>query len=443
MQGMRWALVLRVLNAVALLVINMLLTRIMSPEDVGLYFLVMSMVMMLTYLGSFGLHLAVVRLVAEALGKQLPGRARQIVRKVFFLSGANVIVFGAASLFGGLAFINNEYYHSEGVERNIPLIVGWVVAWSMQMNFAEILRGLDDIKSAVFFRKTASSLPILGFLVFLALSSGSTTFENVLVGVVGCWTASSLLAALVMVRKVARLKGEGEVGYREIVALSLPLGITSLFTLGMEQADIWILGTTGQMDDVAVYGAVVRLLRQVLFPLFIITATIQPVIARLHAQERIQQLERILRGTATAAMLMGVMMFVWVCILGKWTLITLFGEHYGAGESILIILAVGTMFRMIDGTNWMALMMMRGERVTMMLSIAYTVAVIVLGIVVVPVYGPIGMAWVMAGTSAIRCLLHALFIYFRTGMVPLPTFDPRVIWELVAIRSGQRHSQSE
>lgn len=436
--GTGWAFFLRVLNAGAVLAVNMLLTRILSPEDVGLYFLVLSLVSLLTYLSSFGLHLAVVRLVAEALAKKLSGRARSLVYRVLGLSLANGCLVFLVMVGGGMHLVNELFYKSEGLERSILLASLWVLTWALQMNVAEIFRGLHDIKFAVLFRRLFSSGCFLLFLLFCLYDATGITFDTVLWGTVGSWVTSSAVSLILCFGKTRSLKGEGRSSYGEIIGLAWPLGFTSLFTLGMAQADIWILGAIGPLDNLAVYGVVVRLLRQVLFPLFVITATIQPLIAGLYTEGRKSELQDVLRGATTVATGVGIGVLLWVFFFGEWTLVVLFGEYYATGNMLLLILSVGTLFRMIDCSNQMTLMMTGHERVAMMLSLLYTLSVVFGGILVVPIYGVIGMSVVMAMTSMLRCILHSYFVKRQTGLLTMPCLNPKTAIEIIRLRRGQQ-----
>lgn len=438
-RGTSWAFFLRVLNAVMLLIVNVLMTRILSPEDVGLYFLVMSIVSFVTYLSSFGLHLAVVRLLAESLATGLHGHARDIVKKIMTLGVGNGALVFCLMAFGGLEMINRWFYQSDGLNRSVFLISLWVLVWAMQMNISEMFRGFNDIKLAVLFRRLFPNACFAVFLVILFVGRGEATFEAVLWGSVGSWLTSCCFSLLLSFRKTRSLNGGGgDVRYREIVNLAWPLGVTSLFTLGMKQADIWILGAVGQLDDLAAYGVSVRLLRQVVFPLFVITATIQPLMASLYAKGDLAKLQKMLRASSTIAAGIGILVFLWVLVLGEWTLSVVFGAFYASGATIFLILSVGTLFRMVDGSNQMTLMMTGNERLTMYLSAVYTAFIVAGGVFVVPTHGAVGMAWVMACTSMLRCLMHVFFLKRKTGMLILPSFNPKWIGELIRFRHSRR-----
>lgn len=439
-RGVSWTFGVRAVNAVVLLIVNALMTRILKPEDVGLYFLAMSMVTFATYISSFGLHLAVVKLLAESLAKNMHGRARNIVKKVMFLAAGNGTIVFFIMAFGGLEYINRLFYDSDKLSQSVILISLWALAWAMQMTLSEIFRGFHDIKLAVIFRRFMPNACFFLFLVGLMVGNWDASYELVFYGSVASWVSSCCVSTLLSIKKTQQLKiEEGDVPFREILKLAWPLGFASVFTLGMMQADIWILGSLSHLDDLAIYGVVVRILRQVIFPLVAITATIQPLIVSLYTDGNINKLQTMLRATSTVTAGIGLLVLIWALVLGEWTLAFVFGPHYASGAGIFVILSVNTLFLMIDGSNQMALMMMGFERLTMWLSGFYAASVIMGGILFVPRYGAVGMAWVMTGTSLLRCFLHAYFLWRRTGITTLPSLD--IKWIIELIRSNRSPSK--
>ena len=75
-----------------------LLARMLSEQELGAYFLALSIVSLGAVVGSLGLPKTVVGLVAENVGVGRPGCARRMIRTVLGLG-----VFGALGIYGQLA----------------------------------------------------------------------------------------------------------------------------------------------------------------------------------------------------------------------------------------------------------------------------------------------------------------------------------------------------
>ncbi len=139
--GGAWALSSKVMLAIVGLVINALLTRLLTPQEVGAYFLTLTLVGCASMLAQFGLDHAVVRLIAESLGLKKFLRARKAIFKALLLLSCGIITL-ALVLFCGLGdFLATRLFNSSIISEVIDLTVIWFVAVAFQGVIAEIFRG--------------------------------------------------------------------------------------------------------------------------------------------------------------------------------------------------------------------------------------------------------------------------------------------------------------
>jgi len=87
LKGGAWAFAGKVVTALSGLAISALLARLLTPEEMGAYFLTFSLVSVAAIVAQLGLTQTVVRLVAESMGTDRPGRARQSVILALRLAG--------------------------------------------------------------------------------------------------------------------------------------------------------------------------------------------------------------------------------------------------------------------------------------------------------------------------------------------------------------------
>jgi hypothetical protein len=85
LSGSAWASGGRIGGAMLGIVTNGLLARLLSPQELGAYFLALSIVSLGAVLGSMGLPKTVVRLVAENMGLDRSGRTLRAIRTVLGL----------------------------------------------------------------------------------------------------------------------------------------------------------------------------------------------------------------------------------------------------------------------------------------------------------------------------------------------------------------------
>ena len=119
--GIAWTLFLKVVGVLSVLLVNALLARMLSTEELGAYFVITSIVMFGAILARLGLRQAVVRLVAEAVAENLPGKIRSLLGIVF-----GVIVVGIILVIALLtipAATGNQY--SKDLKKIIALSVAF------------------------------------------------------------------------------------------------------------------------------------------------------------------------------------------------------------------------------------------------------------------------------------------------------------------------------
>jgi O-antigen/teichoic acid export membrane protein len=71
------------------------------------------------------------------------------------------------------------------------------------------------------------------------------------------------------------------VGLREILSVSWPMWVTNITLFVGTQTDIWIVGAFRSQEEVAIYGAAVKLVLMVALPLQIVSTVVPPLITEM------------------------------------------------------------------------------------------------------------------------------------------------------------------
>src|SRR5687768_15896805 len=109
--GGAWALGGRMAQALTALATNALLARLLSPQELGAYFLAFSVVMLGSMVGSLGANYAVVRFVAESMGLNHFGRARHAVSVMCVVGVFGALGSGSLYLLSG-GVLANKLFHA-------------------------------------------------------------------------------------------------------------------------------------------------------------------------------------------------------------------------------------------------------------------------------------------------------------------------------------------
>lgn len=420
------------LGAILGLVVNGLLARLLTHNELGAYFLVFSMATIGAQLANLGMERAVVRMVAAGLGTGQPGRARAAARWAFTFSAIGCLTLAGALIIGLGDFLARHVYHSELVAGAIVFAAGWVIATALQALVAETFRGFQRFWLATLF--SGLFVDVLSVLVFGALWLGHhhASLRNVLLLTIGVTGLSLLVGGGILARKVMALGREGSLRAREMFSVAWPLLMVNILTFMVGTGvDLWVLGAFRPHSEVALYGAAYRLVFFVATPFIIASQVVPPIIAELHARGEKEHLERSLREVATLAGIPASMVLIAFLFFGGPIMGFVYGSFYSQGAVVLAILSTARLYAVVTGNSGALLMMTGHQRTMMTITAVSAVVAIALELVLVQRFGMVGVA---VGTLIAQTLQNSLQLWFgkrRLGIWTHAQFSLRPLRELI------------
>ena len=412
LSGGIWVVAGKILGGPVVVVTNMLLARVLSPAELGAYFLAFSLVTVCATVAPLGANRAVVRFVAEAIGLNRPAVARGAVRHAIMLGIGGSLVL-ASAIYSGLGeWLAREVVHSQELADASDLVAAWIVPATMTLLIAEIFRGFHDLRWATLHGGLLGSLLTLLIVVALHLNGVPMTLR-VVVGVSFTATVLGVLVAvLTLHRRVRKLPSPAaDRSLLGMLRVSLPLCVTTAIVLLLQQADIWLVGAFESSQDVAIYGAAARLMFIVSVPLFMVNAVIQPMVAEYYSQRRLDELQKLMRVAATVAAMPALAALACAIVFAAPGLRLLYGDTYMAGAGVLVVLALGQMVNVWTGSCGIFLMMTGHERTLMTLTALTGFVTVALMAALV---GPFGILGVAIG-SALGVSLQNAVLWFAAG----------------------------
>jgi O-antigen/teichoic acid export membrane protein len=389
-----WALTGKVVTMLSAFLANVLLARVLSPHDLGAYLLAFSIVWVGGIFG-LGVGQATVRFIAENVELRQLGRARRMLAITLGIGSLGAAGLGVVYLWLG-GFAASEIFHAPALAAANGLVAGWILVMALQMLLAEGFRGFHDIRLATIFGGLGSGVLLTISLAFLLLVRDQVNLSTVLLSGVGSTTVSVMLAVWLLNRKIALLPSlQGVASYTQIgsvTRVALPILVTNLAFFALSSADLWILGAFQPQQEVAIYGTAARMVLLVAAPILVINSVVPSTIAEMYAQQRIQELQRVLRITAALASVPAFLLIVIFLLVGGPILGLAFGDYYSKGVMILILLSIGMLVNVWVGACGMVLLMTGHQALAMAIAVASTIVMIVIGLIVVDPYGATGVA---------------------------------------------------
>lgn len=413
--GGTWALIGRSAMVLGSFTINILVVRLLPPDQVGIYFLLVSAVASAVVLGQFGLKKVAVRLISSHLATEQTSLAAQIALKclklgfVASLVVASLFSIGATSVFELLFDVNV----SMGI---ITLGAIWVFFRAMKEIIGETFRGYQLIREASLFSGASEQL-VYAFLLIVLLSGivDPTLFSVTASGAIAA-IISMMMAGRLLYVKMSPIPYATDKEPPRIVRMALPFFVSGTVLFIFAQIDIWTLGATQTKEEVAVYAAAKRLLFSIFIPLSIINDVLPPLISELFEKQQLEKLENMLRGVALMAaipamIILGVFVLAAESILGF-----VYGNYYRAGADVLIILSVGQAVNVLVGSCSNVLAMTGHQTLVMRVNLATGLLTVTGCIILAHVAGAIGVAVIIATTIAGQNLVMLVLAKRKTGV---------------------------
>ena len=423
-RGGGWVIVAKVAGLFSTLVGNAILSRILSPADLGVYYLLFSLINLTNFAAPLGLNRAVVKFLSENLALGDYARARNLLRKGLLIGDTSVLAFSM----GLLVF---RYTPPGGVVlASIPggriMLLGMVSAFFMSTSTlrGEAFLGMKNYRDAVLHRTMLQNLFFISEVAAVWLSGIRVTLDAVLL----LLAASTLLDYLIASYKVWRWEniasglhvprnGEagtfaGDVSWREILKISLPLWGTTIATFVLAQFPLWYLDWWQGMTDVALFGVAMVIKRMIFrFPSEFVVSVIPPLVAGEYAVGNKQKVEKLVRLGASFGFGSTLLSVIAFAAWGRAVLSSLFGVFYSQAYPLVLVLAVGELVNAWAGAIGVVLMMTAYQRVILKISLLTVFLGLCVGYLGVVRWGSMGMAWAASLSLALYNVLMVVFLY--------------------------------
>jgi O-antigen/teichoic acid export membrane protein len=409
------------------IVTNGLLARLLSPQELGAYFLALSIVSLGAVVGSMGLPKTVVRLVAENMGLDRSGRTRRAIRTVLGLGVLGTVGISLAYLLAGdLVGELFQPQYSSLLVGVTGLIAGWMAIAVVQEITAETFRGFHDIRLATLLGGLATAgksgglimrVVLLDILALLWVRSGETSLATVLLVCIGSGSVSVVLSLWLLYDKVSLLgssegaEDEEPVSAKEVLDDAIPFLAIALTSFVLLSADVWILGALGSLEEVGIYGAASRLVTFVAMPLLIVNLVLPPLVAEMYAQGQTGRLERTLRTFSTLAGIPSLLVLIVFMLLGGPILGLVYGKpiyHSDTAVLVLLILSAAKLTAVWSGSCGLVLQFTGHQRSMLRVSVLTSPLFFVVAILATQRYGPVGVACAAGATTALQNVIMVL-----------------------------------
>lgn len=405
---------MRVYSMLVNLVLHAFLARVMDPGQYGILLVSLNTVVFLSLLAMCGFNTAVVKYLAGS-ASLFSGKARAVfARKLLVLWTTSMLaILIIAYLL--LSSLMSSYLELE--QSIVALIFICSALLAVEQMGAAGLRSLHAIAEASLFDgRTGGPIGktiVIGIVLSLVVVGHELITSNVLIVIcLGLVLIVPIIVYLLAKQWRSQMKsqqftdeqkeassgvdGQGIPSNKDIFRFCGNLLMNQVLLFIVNRSDLWIAGSVGNKDEVALYGSARWLILQTIAPIQVIAMTIGSSVAQLKHENRSEELEAVVRVSATIVAAFTLPVLIFMCIWGDFVLTVIYGDFYAAGASMLAVLAIGQCINCLTGNSGQVLTMSGHEAVNLIINLTAAVLVVLLGMWAIQEHGVLALAVVIA-----------------------------------------------
>jgi O-antigen/teichoic acid export membrane protein len=417
-------------------VYTILVARLFLQDDVGLFYLGISIMYTLATFGDLGLTAAFSRYVPYYIGKNQKNKVVALLDYSYRYAGVLSLLTGIA-----LFLLSNNiaaFFQSPGLALPLQAMAVFLLFSSIFGLNAAFLGSLKLVKENNFLQNLQNALK-LGLLILFYFWLGAGMWA-----LVASFVLSYIIATLVSfvyvqlaikkagLDKVSGKKENGLVLMKEVVPFGMTLAAVAAFWSIANYLDRMMLGAL--LDPkisagaIAVYSIALALATIItIFPSSVVGIFL-PLVSELHGKEAKEESADISNVSIRWSIFLTVPVTVMLMAFPAEILQMFFGSTYAVGATMLWIISLGTFVRSLSYVHGMIL---SAKKIVKIEAIAVLIAIainLVLGYVLIPVWGIEGAAI----ATSIAFLAVSIMIVHYCKQIAGFGFPGRLVRPLIA-----------
>jgi len=324
-----WSFALTILPVVSALAVSVVIARWGGAAVWGTVSWSVAFATTLLIPGKLGLDLGASRIASE-YGVNRPGRLRSLFSVAFALRAGATVIIAAGSY--ALAPIIAGWFHDANLVWPIRIASGVMVCASFFEFQEQFLIGLNRHATVSKVRSLMLGLRVVLTAGAVAAGWGAAT---ILSGYVVAWLVGIAVFG-VMVQRFLPPAADSEpasVLRRRLLAISIPLAISSASVTIYSQMDKLMLGYFDNVEEVGQYSIARAVTEVSLFPAFAFVMMLRPALASRFSAGRLDECGRLIRNSLRLSLVSGVLFASLLAVMSVPLLTLIYSSEFRyAGE---------------------------------------------------------------------------------------------------------------
>jgi len=382
--------VVRILNLALGVVVTALIARTLRSAGYGQWSTIFAVLSLTSYFMSFGAESIVVREAARHPEREHEWLGAIMAMRLIALAPVMVVSLGAILLLQ---------------QSHTMLLVGLILVVFMPFDGVGVLQ-------LVFQLRVNNRIPMVvltlrsvlwAIAVFVIYERGGGMVA-LAIALVLTNLAGSILQTVSALRALGRWPRPSRARLGELLRASLPLGLTGMLVVGYGRIDQVIVLQVAGSRAAGLYGAVYSILDRAHFVPISVLVTLSPIMAAAWPADP----KRMLRAARLTAELMAITSFgalAFASVAATPLVRLFFGSEYTAAAPALPVLGGAFVFICFGYLNGNLMVVLGLQRRFLKISLIALVVNLAGNLVLVPLTGFIGAAWMTLGTEVLVCAM--------------------------------------
>jgi O-antigen/teichoic acid export membrane protein len=402
-------------SALFTLIFNILLARLTGAEGSGLFYIGLSVLMVVVSIVKFGQTNGMIRFISAYANnnewEKAVGYYRQSVFVVFCLA-----IFFTVLIFTTSDFLAVNLFSKPEVSLVLKCTAIVLIPYSLMFLHSYALQGLKKIRDAMISQGFSVFL-VASLLLWLSNGYGGSSGAMLFVGVGSC--IGLAYALIIWRRNTGKVIKPVFMKWNYFISVSSTLMVAETMGLIINWAPSIILGISATSEEVGIFSTASRVAWLVSFVLIAVNSIVAPKFAELYARKDLNQIKKVAKK-GSMIMAIAVVPFAGIMLFFPEKVMMLFGSEFESGAIYLQIIAIGQIVNSLTGSVGFLLTMTGHEKIQRNIVILSAIATIVLCFILIPFFGAIGAAIVLAAVLSVSNIVAIFYVKKYLGFYSIP-----------------------
>lgn len=418
-------LFVRSLGAGLSFLLQILLARRVDQVEFGIYSYCVTLLMLFSSVGRFGLDLGLVKQVSTAELRNGNESANAwllstLIFTVIFSTIISLPLYLSAETISALIFKDTRY------APVVMIFISLVPLYSIMFLLAEGLRGKKATTTASTIQVLIIPSVIISYLLLSNDSIGLIKIGYLYICGIIFGIVLGVYSWFYLLRPAPILK-VSYIGLATISRYGLPYFIGSIGSIVLTWSDTLIVGMVSEPENIAAYYAACKIATLTSFVLISVNSIAAPKYAALYASGDIKTLEKISQlSTLLVALLALLPALIFVIFADE--LMSLYGKGYNTGSIYLIILTLGQYINVLCGSVGLMLVMSHNQSLMAKVYIISAILTCAVSYLLGKEFGALGVAVGTALGTAFWNVWMLILVKKKVGFWMF-SFKPKIFYK--------------